>query len=134
MSFAYFTLIIAFIITGTTRLCHTLFENSDINILITMPFSAFEIFASKLTWVYVRQAVTSLIAVLTINLSFFITVNLVSAYNVLMSLVVGLILPIFPLSIASLIALPYYYLKRVITSHYLLNLAGRTALLVCFCL
>ena len=134
MSFAYFALIIAFIITGTTRLCYTLFENSDINILITMPFSAFEIFASKLTWVYVRQAVASVVAVLTINLSFFITVNLVSAYNVLMSFVVGLILPIFPLSIASLIALPYYYLKRVITSHYLLNFAVMTALLVCFCL
>ncbi len=134
MSTVYFALIIAFIITGTTRLCHSLFENSDISILISMPFSSLEIFASKLTWVYVRQAVASLITVLTINLTFFITVNLISAYNVLMSVAVAVLLPVFPLSVAAVIALPYYYLKRVITSHYLLNFAAMTALLVGFCL
>ena len=134
MSIVYFALIVAFIITGTTRLCYSLFENSDINILISMPFSSLEIFASKLTWVYVRQAVASLFTVLTINLTFFITVDLISAYNVLMSVAVAVLLPIFPLSIAAVVALPYYYLKRVITSHYLLNFAAMTALLVGFCL
>lgn len=134
MSIVYFALIIGFIVMGTTRLCYTLFENSDINILISMPFSAFEIFASKLTWVYVRQAIISLVAVLSINLTFFITVNLVSAYNVLMSFVIALFLPIFPLCIASVIALPYYYLKRIITSHYVLNFLTMTVLLTLFCL
>lgn len=134
MSIAYFILIIVFIVTGTNSLCYTLFENSDINILISMPFSAFEIFAAKLTWVYVRQTIASLIAVLTVNLTFFITENLISAYNVLMSFFVAFILPIFPLSVASIIALPYYYLKRIITSHYLLNFAVMTALLAAFCI
>ncbi|MCM1306347.1 MAG: hypothetical protein NC037_05245 [Bacteroides sp.] len=133
MSTVYFAMIIAFTVTGTMRLCHTLFENGDINILITMPFSPFEIFASKLTWLYIRQAIMSLVAVLTVNLSFFITTDLVSAYNVLMSFVVGLILPIFPLSIAALLALPYYYIKRIIASHYLINFAVMTALLAGFC-
>lgn len=134
MSIMYFALIVALIITGTTRLCYSLFENSDISILISMPFSAFEIFMSKLTWLYVRQAIVSIVAVLTINMSFFITVDLVSAYNVLMSFVVAVLLPVFPLAVASVIALPYYYLKRVITSHYLLNFAAMTLLLVGFCL
>ena len=75
-----------------------------------------------------------LFAVLTVNLTFFISTNLISAYNVLMSFFVALILPILPLSIASVIALPYYYLKRIITSHYLLNFAAMTALLVVFCI
>lgn len=134
MSAIYFVLILGFTLTGTSRLCYTLFENSDINILISMPFSEFEIFASKLTWVYVRQAFVSLIAVLTVNMSFFVTVRLVSAYNVLMSFVIALFLPIFPLCVASVIALPYYYLKRIITSHYVLNFLAMTALLVAFCL
>ena len=134
MSVVYFAMIVAFIVTGTSRLCYTLFENSDIAILISMPFSAFEIFASKLTWLYVRQTLVSLFAVLTVNLTFFISTNLISAYNVLMSFFVALILPILPLSIAAVLALPYYYLKRIITSHYLLNFAAMTALLVVFCI
>ena len=133
MSVVYFALIVAFILTGTNRLCYSLFENSDIAILISMPFSAFQIFASKLTWLYVRQTAVSLVAVLTVNLTFFISTAQISAYNVLMSFFVAVILPLLPLAIASIIALPYYYIKRVITSHYLLNFAAMLALLIVFC-
>lgn len=134
MSIAYFALIIIFTLTGLNRLCYTLFENSDISILISMPFSSFEIFAAKLTWVYIRQAAASLIAVLSLNLTFFITTDLVSAYNVLMSFVIALVLPVIPLFIASVLVLPYYYLKRIVVSHYLLAFAVMTALLIGFCL
>ncbi len=134
MSIAYFALIIAFTITGTNRLCYSLFENSDLSILISMPFSNFEIFASKLTWVYVRQAAVSFVTTLALNLTFFITTHSVSAYNVIMTLIVGLILPVIPLAIASVIVLPYYYVKRAVCSHYLLSFAVMTALLIGFCL
>ena len=56
ISITYFILIIAFIITGTNRLCYTLFENSDLRILISLPFSSLQIFAAKLTWLYIKQA------------------------------------------------------------------------------
>lgn len=134
MSIAYFVLIIVFVLSGINRLCYTLFENSDISVLISMPFSTFEIFASKVTWLYIRQTIISLIAVLTLNLTFFITTNLISAYNVIMSFVVAIFLPVIPLAISSVLVLPYYYIKRIVKSHYLLALAVLVVLLVGFCI
>lgn len=134
MSVAYFVLIIFFILSGTNRLCYTLFENSDISVLISMPFSTLELFASKLTWLYIRQTAVSAIAVVTLHLTFFITTHMISAYNVLMSFVVALILPAVPLAVSSIIVLPYYYIKQIIKSHYLLAFAAMTLLLAGFCI
>ena len=134
MSVAYFALIIVFIITGVTQLCYNLFENSDIRILISMPFSSFEIFAAKLTWIYIKQAALSLACVLALNLTFFCAANLISAYNVIMSFIIGLLLPVIPLAIASVLALPYYYVKKLVGSNYLLSFAVMTLILIGFCL
>lgn len=134
MSVAYFALIVIFTVAGVTQLSYNLFENSDIHILISMPFSAYEIFAAKLTWIYIKQAVLSLVCVLAVNLTFFTTANIISAYNVIMSFIVALILPIIPLAAASVLALPYYYIKRIVSSQYILSFAVMTLLLAGFCL
>lgn len=63
MSMAYFALILVFIFSGVSALNHTLFENSDLNILITMPFSSTDIFLSKLTTVYLKQLVFAIACV-----------------------------------------------------------------------
>lgn len=133
MSMTYFVLIIAFILTGTNKLCYTLFENSDIRILITMPFSSLQIFAAKLTWLYIKQAATALVCVLTLNLTFFITAGIVSAYGIIMSIIISLLLPVIPLAVSSVIALPYYFVKQTVKSHYLLSFAVMTLLLAAFC-
>ena len=39
MSLAYFALFVTFIFTGVGALNHTLFENSDLNMLVPLPFS-----------------------------------------------------------------------------------------------
>ncbi len=134
MSIAYFALFVICFISGINRLCYTLFENSDINVLIPMPFSALEIFLSKLTWLYLRQVLLSALFVLPVNLTFFVTTDLVDAYNVLMTPIVAILLPIIPLSLASAIVLPFYYLKRFIMSHYILSFFTVTALAVGFCI
>lgn len=134
MSVSYFILLVALTLTGVGQLCYTLFDNSDIGILISMPFSAGEMFSSKLTWIYIKQAVLSLVCVLTINITFFTTAGLISAYNVLMSFVVALFMPVLPLAAASILVLPYYYIKRIVNSHYLLSFAVMTLILVGFCL
>lgn len=133
MSMAYFVLFIVCVASGVNRLCYTLFENSDINVLISMPFSALEIFLAKLTGIYLRQLALSVLFVFPVNFTFFAATDLINAYNVLMTFVVALILPIIPLAIASVIALPYYYVKRFVSSHYVLYFLVMTAIMACFC-
>lgn len=133
MSIAYFILTVVLTASGVTQLCYVLFDNSDISILISMPFSSMELFAAKLTWIYIKQAVVSLICALAINITFFTTAGLISAYNVLMSVVVGVLLPIIPLAVASILTLPYYFIKQIVNSRYILTLVTMTLLLVGFC-
>ena len=38
MSMGYFVLVVAFVLSGINSLCHALFENSDLSILISMQY------------------------------------------------------------------------------------------------
>lgn len=133
MSTAYFALVLVFIVSGVAALSHSLFENSDLNILITMPFSSTEIFLSKLTSVFVKQTLIALVVVPTLNFTFFCTTNTLNVYNGIMTFVVALIMPILPMGIASIIVLPFFYLKRLISSHYFFMFAVMTGVMVLFC-
>lgn len=133
MSMGYFVLVVAFVLSGINSLCHALFENSDLSILISMPFSGSEIFLSKLTAVYLKQAALALVCVTTLNFTFLCTTNTLNAYNGIMTFVVALLLPIIPLGIASIAVLPYYYLKRLANSHYIFVFIVMTAGMALFC-
>ncbi len=133
MTFAYFALLIVCLLSGVSKLSYTLFENSDVGVLITMPFSSADLFLAKLTEVYIKQLALSFAFVLPVNLTFFIVTSTVSVYNVLMTIVVALILPIIPLMIASILVLPYFFLKRAITSRYLLSFLTTTLVTAAFC-
>lgn len=133
MSMGYFVLVVVFVINGVTALCHALFENSDLSILISMPFSSSEIFLSKLTAVYLKQAVLALVCVPTLNFTFLCTTDTLNAYNGIMTFAVALLLPIIPLGIASIVVLPYYYLKRLANSHYIFVFIVMTAGMALFC-
>lgn len=134
MSASYFVLIIVFILSGIATLCHSLFENSDLNILITMPFSGTEIFLSRLTAVYLKQVAIALVVVPTVNFSFLCATQTINAYNAIMTFVVAIAMPVLPLAIASIIVLPYFYLKRILHSHYLFVFVIMTALMTVFVL
>ena len=133
MSMGYFVLVVVFVINGVNALCHALFENSDLSILISMPFSSSEIFLSKLTAVYLKQAVLALVCVPTLNFTFLCTTDTLNAYNGIMTFAVALLLPIIPLGIASIVVLPYYYLKRLANSHYIFVFIVMTAGMALFC-
>lgn len=132
MTMAYAVLLVVFLISGINRLCYSLFENSDVNVLISLPFSAFDIFVSKLIGIYARQLILSLVCVLSVNLTFFVTTNLINAYNVCMTIVVAVFLPILPLGVASALVLPFYLFKRSVSSHYLLSFFVMTLIMVAF--
>ena len=133
MSIGYFGLIVLFAIFGVSALCHTLFENSDINILITMPFSSTEIFLSKLVSVYIKQALLSLVCVPVFNFTFFCTTNTLSVYSGIMTFLTAIVLPVVPLAIASVVVLPFYYLKKIISTNYILTFVVITAVAALFC-
>lgn len=133
MSMAYFVLILVFIFSGVSALNHTLFENSDLNILITMPFSSTDIFLSKLTTVYLKQLVFAIACVFPVNFTFFVTTGTLNVYNGLMTVVVALLLPVIPLAVAAIIALPYHYLKTLVSSNYVLLFAVMTIIMALFC-
>lgn len=133
MSIGYFGLIVLFAIFGVSALCHTLFENSDINILITMPFSSTEIFLSKLVSVYIKQALLSLVCVPVFNFTFFCTTDTLSVYGGIMTFLTAIVLPIVPLAIASVVVLPFYYLKKLVSTNYILTFIVITAIAALFC-
>lgn len=133
MSMAYFALILVFIFSGVSALNHTLFENSDLNILITMPFSSTDIFLSKLTTVYLKQLVFAIACVFSVNFTFFVTTGTLNVYNGLMTVVVAVLLPVIPLAVAAIIALPYHYLKTLVSSNYVLLFAVMTIIMALFC-
>lgn len=122
MSMSYFALIIVFIFTGVSALNHTLFENSDLNILITLPFSSTEIFLAKLTAVYLKQMVYAIACVFSVNFTFFATTGTLNVYNGLMTVLVAVLLPVLPLAIAAMITLPYHYLKSLLSCNYVVLL------------
>ena len=133
MSMGYFVLVVIFVLSGINSLCHALFENSDLSILISMPFSGSDIFLSKLTAVYLKQALLALVCVPTLNFTFLCTTHTLTAYNGIMTFVVALLLPIIPLGIASTVVLPYYYLKRLANSHYIFVFVVMTVGMALFC-
>lgn len=133
MSLGYFMLMIIFVLSAVSSLSHELFENSDLNILITMPFSGTEIFLSKLTAVFFKQVLLALICVPTLNFTFLIVADVVTAPRIIGTFLVSIFIPIIPLGIASIIVLPFYYLKRLVNSHYILAFATMTALTALFC-
>jgi multidrug efflux pump subunit AcrB len=112
MSMGYFVLVVVFVINGVNALCHALFENSDLSILISMPFSSSEIFLSKLTAVYLKQAVLALVCVPTLNFTFLCTTDTLNVYNGIMTFAVALLLPIIPLGIASIVVLESIYRRH----------------------
>lgn len=133
MSIGYFALIVGFALFGITSLCHTLFENSDIEILITMPFSSTEIFLSKITALYIKQAIMSLVCVPAFNFTFFCATDTLSVYGGIMTFVVALTLPVIPLAVASMLVLPFYFVKNLISSHYAITFVTITLIAGLFC-
>lgn len=133
LSLGFFVLMVVFVLSGVASLSHELFENSDLNILITMPFHGTEIFLAKLTAVYLKQVVLALICVPTLNLTFLLVADAVTVYRIIGTFIVAVFIPIIPMAVASIIVLPFYYIKKVINSHYLLSFATMTILMGLFC-
>ena len=102
---------------GIVGISRSLFEDTNLPIIASMPFTTTQIFVSHLIVVYFRQLFITALFVLPINFTFFGTTHLFSAYNVILSFIVCIMLPFLSLGIASILALPYFIIKKFINSN-----------------
>lgn len=123
----YAAIILIGVISGTREINFALYEGDDRNILITLPVKASDIFYSKLIAVYAKQVAVTAITVLPVNLTL-AAVTGQSAYYVIMTLLACPVLPIITLAFASVLAIPYYFIKKFMGSKYALSLLLVTAI------
>ena len=128
----YLALLIALTLTSTISLNRALFESGDLGILITMPFSARELFLAKLTVVYVKQLLISFALAIVVNFTFFAYTHTLTVYGALMTFVVALLLPMLPMALASVLVLPFYFAKRLVCSNYVVYFVVTTAIVALF--
>lgn len=127
MTILYEFVLIVSIFGATSQLARAIFENDDRNVLITLPIKSYTIFLSKILTVYFSQAMLSLCVSLPLVI-IFTTVIGGNASIVFLSIVAGLILPIISLSVASVLCLPFYFVKRALQSKYVIFLLIVTAI------
>ena len=127
MTILYEFVLIVSVLGATSQLARAIFENDDRNVLITLPIKSYTIFLSKILSVYFSQAVLSLCVSVPLVI-IFTTVIGGNAGIVFLSIVAGLILPVISLSIASVLCLPFYFIKRALQSKYVIFLLVVTAI------
>lgn len=121
------------VFSGVKAVNFNIFESDDLKILVYLPIKSQTLFASKLVGVYLTQVFNTALIVLPVNLTFGI-VTAQSAYYVFMSVLLCFTLPIATLSVAAILALPYYYLRQKVQSKYVLTLITITVItgLLCY--
>ncbi len=127
MTIVYEIVLVISVFGSLTALTRSIFENDDRNVLVVLPIKPQAIFIAKMITVYFSQALLSVC----ITLPLVIVFAEVTAQNtlfVVISTVASLLIPFISLGVASILCLPYYFIKRFIQSKYILFLVVVTAL------
>lgn len=119
MTLAYTCVLAMSIISSTLALNRAIFESDDRNILMTLPIKSSTIFLSKIIEVYVMELIKTAVIILPINIVFVMMTEMGSAYMAL-SVLVCVLMPVLALSIASVLCLPVYFIKRFFMSNNIL--------------
>lgn len=116
----YAFLIILLTIVGVVKLNKNLIDVGSLT-LLSLPITPFQIFMSKTIIVYLELTLTSLLFSLSIFL--LLTVQgLVAWWLILVSLFLALLLPLISLGLASIFTIPYYYIKKWLNKHFIIQL------------
>lgn len=111
------------------NLVNNVFVAKDGERLLAMPFTALQIFCAKLFMVYVNEVVTTAVIVLALLLPFGIGAGMGVAYYLLMLLAL-LIIPMMPLLIECVLAIPISYLVNKLSGKGFLQTLVTAALFV----
>lgn len=128
LTLVYGLMFVINIFGGIKALNFSIFESNDLKIFMYMPIKSTTLFLSKLLSVYVIQVLSAAIIIIPVSLTFGIVTHQTMYYTV-MSVIMCFVLPLLTLSVAAVFAFPYYYIKRLIQSKYLLILIISTLIL-----
>ena len=125
----FYTLIMIVIIFSSLKQFNKfLFYNDDLKIYVTLPIKMSSLYASIVLSIYIKQIVMTLIYTLVINLVF-VNVAGLSENLIYYSILVAFLLPAISIAIASIIAVPVYYLQTMLRNKYIFSVICITALL-----
>ncbi|MDD4000710.1 MAG: hypothetical protein PHX62_07440, partial [Bacilli bacterium] len=105
------------IIACIMGLLENLYTSRDNPILLAYPATATEVFVSKLLVFYIYELIKSFYFILPFLIGFGLIVGLLTPLYFLSSILITLILPIFPVLIGALLTIPLIYLKRFLKMH-----------------
>lgn len=120
LSIFYALLLILLVAIGINKLNKNLIDVGNLT-LLSMPITPFQIFFSKLIGAYIELSFTSLIVSIPTFLLLIIQ-GLINWYTIFFAILFALLLPIIALGIASILTIPFYYLKKWLHKHVFIQL------------
>ena len=124
----YVMLFILLAVVGIARLNKNLIDVGNLT-LLAMPITPFQIFISKMIVVYFELALTSLIVTFPTILLLIIQ-GLLPWGVIFGAIILSLLMPIIALCIASIFTIPFYFFKRWINKHVIIQLIFYILLIV----
>ncbi|MBQ9715560.1 MAG: hypothetical protein IJV77_04045 [Clostridia bacterium] len=128
LTFVYALVIIAGVLGAVGQISHGLFENDDLKIYISLPLSPNTIVLAKIIAVYLKQIVTSAVVLV----PFAVMIGMAGGNGAMFYVVMAvscLFVPVVSVALATLLALPFYVVKRFVRSRFTVNFIVTTALL-----
>ncbi len=127
MTIVYEIVLIISIFGSMSSLTRAIFESDDRNVLIVLPIKPQAIFIAKMISVYFSQAILAICVTLPLVIVF-AQVTAQSIIFIVISTVASLLIPFISLGVASVLCLPFYFVKRFLQSKYILFLVTVTAI------
>lgn len=116
----YSLLFLLLILVGIAKLNKNLIEVSNVTML-SMPITPFQIYISKMVGVYIDLFLTTILLSAPICIVF-IFWNMVKWPVIFFAVLFSIILPFLALCVSSIFTVPYFYLKRWLNKHFVVQL------------
>ena len=127
MTIVYEIVLLISVFGSTAQLARSIFESDDRNVLAVLPIKPQAIFIAKMIGLYFSQAVLAVCVTLPLVIVFAQVTSQDTAFIVIAT-VASLLIPFISLGVASILCLPFYFIKRFFQSKYILFLVSVTAL------
>src|SRR5690554_2787627 len=131
LTVVFFILLIVLTLYEIINIIKQLYQSSDNDIYLKLPVKKEELFVSKVIFIYLQQLLVSFVF-LGVTAGVFGIVSHLGFSYYLKLLVIALVLPLLPLSLASLLSVPVSYLQRVFKKNRYLLLLGILLILGAF--
>ena len=108
------------ILVGTIKVNSNFSSGKDFDVLLTLPVNTYSLFLVRFISVFIDLVVLSLVVLLPLTITFCVVTGF-SIGLIFASVLLAIILPIIALGLCSLIALPIFYLKKLLSRYYYLT-------------